>query len=97
VPIRSSRRNLSNQYNRWQQTRVIKLEKQRDETYHKAVSQCIYVNTANTRHTIRTRTHQDTRKMAALQDKIQKHNNKAHEKKFLKSVQWDRNPHLYDT
>jgi hypothetical protein len=34
--------------------------------------------------------------MAALQGKIQKDTNKPHEKKVLKSVQWDRNPHLYD-
>jgi hypothetical protein len=35
-------------------------------------------------------------KMAELQNKIQKDNNKPHEKKILKSVQWDRNPHSYD-
>jgi hypothetical protein len=34
--------------------------------------------------------------MAALQDEIYKDNNKPNEKKILKSVQWDRNPHLYD-
>jgi hypothetical protein len=37
-----------------------------------------------------------TGKMAALQDKIYKNNNKPCEKKILKSVQWDRNSHLYD-
>jgi hypothetical protein len=41
--IRSSRTNLCNQYDGWQETRVIRRQKHSDETHHKAVSECTCV------------------------------------------------------